>query len=209
MTGGWLNGARYLDVGWEDLKKASRSYKSDPRFNQFAFRAIAERTLGKDADTSVQPIAANTMTWLAYFWLKCRQLWSFIRAKAKVKLGMSLMIGLLLLILLTRPLFYTVMAKTVPLGIRVALRRSIGLVVLIVDAILDEAATALEASLLTPPQMPDNFQRVPQYELQPPRTFYEFFWHGLFTVLGVIIGHRLPRAARFDRNAPPNRLRVV
>ena len=40
VSGGPLRGARYLDVGWEGLKKAARSYRADAPFNQFAKRRI-------------------------------------------------------------------------------------------------------------------------------------------------------------------------
>ena len=48
VAAGSLKGARYLDVGWEDLKKAAKSYKSDPRFNQFAKRCVSERALASE-----------------------------------------------------------------------------------------------------------------------------------------------------------------
>lgn len=47
IAGGSLKGARYLDVSAEDLAKAARSYRSDPRFQQFAKRWIASKTLGQ------------------------------------------------------------------------------------------------------------------------------------------------------------------
>ena len=54
VAGGPLKGAKFLDVGWDDLKKASRSYRSDPRFNQFAKRKVSEQALGKQEHGSTR-----------------------------------------------------------------------------------------------------------------------------------------------------------
>ena len=47
MAGGPLKGARFTDVGWNDLKKAAKQYKADPRFNQYAKRCLSELILVK------------------------------------------------------------------------------------------------------------------------------------------------------------------
>lgn len=106
-------------------------------------------------------------------------------------------------------MLYTVVAKALVLSVKAVLRRTVGLIVLLMDAVLDEAAASLEASLITPPS--PTFTSEPMHTAQAPvpRSFYDLFWHGIFTVLGVLIGHRLPRVTRVDRNAPPTRLRVV
>lgn len=149
-------------------------------------------------------------TWREYLVRQVKAFGSWTLAKAKVKVGFTLVLVIFLLVIITRPLFYTVVAKTIALGLRVMLRRTVGFIVMMVDALLDEAAASLESALITAPS-PSNPGQVPmpQYDLLPPRTFHEFFMQGLFTILGVIIGHRLPRAGRVDRNAPPTRLRVV
>ena len=43
VAGGPLKGARFTDVGWNDLKKAAKQYKADPCFNQYAKRCLSER----------------------------------------------------------------------------------------------------------------------------------------------------------------------
>ena len=109
-------------------------------------------------------------------------------------------------------MFYTVLAKALVVGVRTVIRRSVGLVALLMDAILNEAAASLEANLILPPHTgssPDHLSPLNPMHAPVPRTAYDLFWHALFTVFGVLIGHRLPRAARLDRNQPPTRLRVV
>lgn len=209
MTGGRLHGARYLDIGWSDLQKAARSYKSDPRFNQFAKRAVAERAVGQVSSAATES-AKSQSTWRQYLVDQIKAWGGWLLVKAKMKVGSSLVLALLLLIIFTRPLFYTVVAKTAALGIQVMLRRTVGFIIMMIDAILDEAASSLESALIAGPPGPDQTAfHTPQHELLPPRTFHQFFTQGLFTILGVLIGHRLPRAGRIDRNAPPTRLRVV
>lgn len=214
VAGGPLQGARYLDVGWDDLRKAARSYRGDARFNQFAKRVLSERALGNPNDNSSSSKPATAVGWKDFFINKLKVWFNWIMSKAKMKMGITAALFVLVIILLSRPLFYTVLAKSLALSIRVLLRRSVGFVVMIMDALLDEAASSLETYLLTPPGMHEPPQMAPHmpppYDLTTaPRTLREILWHGLFTVLVVLIGHRLPRAVRYDRNNPPTRLRVV
>lgn len=209
VTGGPLHGARCLDIGWRDIQKAAKSYKSDPRFNQFAKRAVSERALGKiDPSSSIHD--KSKLTWKAFFVEQCKSWFGWLVGRAKVKIGVTLLLCLLIFIILSRPLFYTVLAKSLALSIRLSLRRSIGFIAMLIDALLDEAANSLEAALLVPPNHQDvNPMTAPQFPPTAPGNFHEFLVRGLLTLIGILIGHRLPRAGRFDRNAPPTRLRVV
>ena len=209
MVGGPLQGARYLEVGWEDLKKAAKAYKSDQRFCQFAKRVMSERALGSGTQSS-ESSNVHSQSWkqLARSQLKdfARWLW----ARSKVRIGLTICIATIIIVLLSRPLFYTVLAKSLAMSARVFLRRSLGFLAQLVDALLYEAANSLEASLITPP--PPGMQTMPntQYDLAAPtRSLHDLIMHGLFTLLGYLIGNRLPHAASPDRNARPTRLRVV
>ena len=111
--------------------------------------------------------------------------------------------------LISRPLFYVVMAKSLTMGIRLVLRRSFGLVIIVIDAILDEVAANLEASLLTqpvpqgaPPQHPMH-----AFEIQQHYSFSSIMLHLIFTCLGALMGRHLPRTQPAVRH--PTRLRVV
>ena len=146
VSGGPLKGARYTEVGWEDLCKAARSYRSDPRFNQYAKRMMAEKAFGSNNESGKAP-AQNVRTWRATFlriasWMLCR---------ARGKLLFVMFFTSLLLLIISRPLFYIVLARSVSVGIKFVLRRSVGFLVIVVDSILSEAAYALEAQLISPP----------------------------------------------------------
>lgn len=129
---------------------------------------------------------------------------AWLVAKARLRVGLAVVLTILTLVLLSRPLFYAVLAKSFAITLRLLLRRSVGLMVLLVDTILDEAATSLEASLLTAPSAagPPNQVR-PQFDMQPPRVLHDYVVRILFAFIGLLIGHRLPRVARVDRNNPP------
>ena len=143
VSAGPLKGARYPEVSWEDLRRAAKSYKQDPRFCQYAKRMMSEKALGS---RPAQPQTASR-TWrkMGAEWL----MWGLAKAKGKAVLFTFL--ALLACMLISRPLFYVVMAKSLTMGIRLVLRGSFGLVIIVIDATLDEVAANLEASLLTQP----------------------------------------------------------
>ena len=109
VAGGPLKGARFTDVGWNDLKKAAKQYKADPRFNQYAKRCLSERAFSSQADPSEKAAESNCCK------RRCSQFGqkpgAWILAKAKVKLGLACILLLTALLLLSRPLFYVVICQ--------------------------------------------------------------------------------------------------
>ena len=59
-----------MDVGWEDLKKAARSYRSDPRFNQFAKRRLSEQAFGNQSAHSPAAEKNGKTFWLLQTYFK-------------------------------------------------------------------------------------------------------------------------------------------
>ena len=60
-------------------------------------------------------------------------------------------------VVLSRPLFHVLVAKSLATSVRLIIRRSVSLVIMLVDTILDEAVTSFESSLVAPPyMMPDE-----------------------------------------------------
>lgn len=192
VSAGPLKGARFTDVCWEDLKRAARSYKQDPRFNQYAKRMVSEKALGSDQRSS-PPTTATSKTWRSFVseWVA----WLFVKAKGKFLLSFAVVV--LSCILLSKPLFYAVLAKSLAVTVRLLLRRSVGLVITLIDAILDEAAANLEASLITAPareSLPQHGNHDHSLELQHQFYFHTLFMHLIFSVLGLLIGRHWPRA---------------
>ena len=123
VSGGPLRGARYLDVGWEDLKKAARSYRTDARFNQFAKRGISERALSQQAPQgAAETPETSATTTLMSAWVRTSLTWLGNRIRGRMLLTLSVLI--LVIVLVSRPLFYVVLARTLTLCIKLTLRRS-------------------------------------------------------------------------------------
>ena len=80
VSAGPLKGARYPEVSWEDLRRAAKSYKQDPRFCQYAKRMMSEKALGS---RPAQPQTASR-TWrkMGAEWL----MWGLAKAKGKAVL---------------------------------------------------------------------------------------------------------------------------
>lgn len=201
---GPLKGARYTDVCLDDLRKAAKSYKQDPRFNQYAKRVMSERALGSGHSAAAVADTSKTLK------TRCSEWGAWIVSKAKGRTFLVLLLCIGACIVLSRPLFYIVIAKSLTIAVRLLLRRSVGLVVLLVDAILDEAAANLEASLLTAPvpQHVPQQHTSPAFEVQQHSTYATILMHLFFTAVGVFLGRHW-RAQLVVRPAPPTRLRVA
>lgn len=210
VQAGPLKGARYGDICLEDLRKSARAYRADPRFHQYAKRMMSERALGA-APNSVPPLDREPVgSRRCCPWKKTLEWGAWVFCKTRGRIVLATVFSLLLLLILSRPLFYVVFAKGLKVLIRVTLRRSVGLLVLLIDAILDEAAESLEAGLLSSPTSSDTTARSDnqeRFEVQQQHTIMALLVNCLFTLAGVILGrhwHGGVAAARI-----PNRLRVA
>ena len=76
-------------------------------------------------------------------------------------------------------MFYVIIAKALTLSIRLALRRSLGLIVILLDAILDEAAAQLEANLIHAPSAITGVGASiePGQSLTPSQNLFEWWAH--------------------------------
>lgn len=206
VVGGPLKGARYSEISFEDLKRAARSYRADPRFNQFAKRMVSERALG-DANRAFSAKGEKEEHSRCCSWRKTREWGSWILSKARGRLFLASFTFLVFLLVLSRPLFYVVFARGLRVVVRLALRRSVGFLIVLIDALLDEAAASLEAGLIAPPsQNPLVTDNHVQFDLQQQNSFTGLLINGFFTLAGLLLGRhwRVGAHARV-----PNRLRVV
>ena len=125
----------------EDLKRSARSYRADPRFNQYAKRMVSEMALGdaNSASNAKKNASETPSRWCS--WRRAREWGSWILLKVKGKIFLAIFTCMVLLLVLSRPLFYAVFARCLRVVVRLALRRSVGLLVILIDALLDEAVT--------------------------------------------------------------------
>lgn len=201
ITGGPLKGAHYHDISFEDIKKSAKSYRGDPRFNQYCKRYLSQKALQDSGEgalpTEVGPQPSRCCCLRGKFIVVAGWVWG----KAKVKLGLSILLVLICLVVLTRPLFYVVLSRAIKASIKFMLRRSCGLIIVLIDAFLDEAATQLDPGLISAPSpavVADD--TAVRYELQQITGIHMLLWNSLFVLVGVLIGHRLPRAPGAVRN---------
>lgn len=171
---------------------------------------MQEKAFGKDRETAsaTQPTQKSWRA-AATDW----GLWILQRLRGKVLFSIAALA--LLFLLLSRPMFYVVLARTISVSVRLLLRRSIGLVVVLMDSLLDEAAYSLETHFIAPP--PTNVDGVSRgnaashtyndREIQPQHPFVTLLLHGLIAFAGALIGRHWPRPAPAFRH--PTHLRVV
>lgn len=174
-------------MGWEDLKKAAKSYKSDPRFNQFAKRCVSERALASEgAHVDAQEGNSDGHAGVRLGSI-CKRVMSWTFCKAKGRIALFVALAFLCLLILSRPKFYILVGKSLTLGVRLALRRSFGMITLILDAILDEAVESFEQpGLIAPVQVGNQIQ-------QQHDTSNAWLLHVLCGVIGALMGRQLPR----------------
>ena len=114
---------------------------------------MSERALGSESQPGnpSNPSNAHSQSWKQFARAQLKDFSQWLWTKARFRIGLTLCIAIISIVVLFRPLFSTVFHKSIALSVRVILRRSIGFLALLVDAVLFEAANSLEASLITPP----------------------------------------------------------
>ena len=106
------------------------------------------------------------------------------------------------MMVISRPAFSRLCGRLLGLSIRLAFRRGLYLLTILVDSILDEAAYQMETTLLpVPEQIPGAFFPGPQQHQVAERSFSQLIWHFFCVAFGVVLG-RYWRAQPFVRIHP-------
>ena len=204
IQGGSLKGARYSDVNEADLRRGSKGYRGDQRFAQFCKQWVAATVVAPDevlkiADSNTVDIRkSDSLTggknWKAYVKDWGRVVFNWMVGQIKGRSLTACVFLLMLLIIICRPAFGRLCGKVVGLSIRVFVRRVFGLVTVVLDSLLEEAASQVEQALL-----PSTFADVQQAGLvNPPvpqtSTSLQWTMHILCILVGSLLGRSLPRA---------------
>ena len=199
IEGGSLKGAHYVDVGPQELAKAARSYRGDQRFQQFAKRMVAARTLGSKIAEQSQSTADQRKPSFLASKFKTFCCWPF--GKIKKRVFWSLCISFILCVFLSRPMLYVLLGKLATVGIKLLIRQSMGTLAVIFDAVLDELSAQLDSVLAprTPEPREVIMPTVPQAQIQPAETSFTNLVLNLIcvivgTVISPLLGQRWPRA---------------
>ena len=202
VQGGSLRGARYADVNVSDIRKAARSYRGDARFAQFCKQFVAWETVAAPCQPEGAPRPHSKIS----FSLACgsflSRLWKALVEHCRGRwLTFAVMVCLLVLVI-TRPAFGHLCGRALGLSVRLLLRRSLGVLLAIIDSILDEAASQVEQALLPVPGLPAHPEPVHMtYQLQ---TWPSFAMHVLCLLIGSLLGRTLPQRGNLFVRHPPD-----
>ena len=195
IQGGSLKGARYSDISDSDVRKNAKGYRGDPRFLQFCKQFVASETVvSTDGNAStargLQVPSRSSQPWaflaslLAHF---ARTIYGHFRGRW-VTLGMLVAFAV---IVISRPAFGRLCGRILGLSVKLVIRRTLGLLTLIIDSVLEEAASQVDFALL-PAQPRESLEPVfvPQ---QQPQPLSQLVLHLIGVALGALLGRHLPR----------------
>ena len=200
ITGGALKGARYLDVSHEDLVKAAKAYRSDPRFQQFAKRWVASKLLDSGKDQTIEVVSSTAAPSAPKVWTFCKasapRLIPWLKGRLLIVFVFLLMLG----VLLSRPLLYVALGKMCALGIKVVLRKTLGLAALVFDSVLEEIIIQLDPNYLghylpPPPEAHQHYQTPAPNQMEQPWNQGGLALQFLCLIVGALLGQHWPRNA--------------
>ena len=150
IAGGSLKGAQYGDVQESEIAKAAKSYKGDPRFLQYCRLYMSSKILEPAEDNEEklkqeESAAAKLWTWAPAIHA------AFQKCLTKSRRWRFLACCLVLMVLMSRPAFSVLFSKVTILTIKAVIRRSVNLVTMILDAVLEEAVSQIDLALLPSP----------------------------------------------------------
>lgn len=208
ITGGALKGARYLDISHEDLVKAAKAYRSDPRFQQFAKRWVASKLLDNGKDQTIEVVSGPTAPSAPKVWTFCKASASRLIPWLKGRLIIVFMFLLVLGVLLSRPLLYVALGKLFALGIKALLRKTLGLVALVFDSFLEEIVLQLDPNYLGH-FLPPPLEAHQHYPTPAPNQMEQPWNQGglalqlICLIVGALLGQHWPRNAPIRPANPP------
>lgn len=215
VSGGKHKGARYTDLSPAELHKCAKSYRGDQRFHQYCKQWAAISVLGENTDSQkveefAQKAQLGKFSWIISQWVwigpKLRQIF-----KGRFLLGLVCFLGFMMLI--SRPSFSLLCAKLIVLSIRTFTRMMSHCIVTLLDGILEEAVSQVEAVLNPSPQLlltqhkqENTAQPVPNAQISVVHSVSHWIVHLLCVIAGSIIGrlYQTPLvAAPVNRNPVP------
>ena len=199
VTGGTYRGARYSDLADTDIRKAAKGYRGDPRFLQYCKQFVSLELVD---DQPIQQSGTGSLSEKSSGGHSARQ--RFFRSLVFIWNSLKSFFGgrwlpmagflLFLMVVISRPAFGRLLGRLVGISFRLIFRRVTGLVVTVIDSILDEATTQVGEALLpgnydssTKPDMP--IQVIPERY-----TLIHFLINGFCIFLGSLLQRNLIRS---------------
>lgn len=188
IAGGSLKGAQYGDVQESEIAKAAKSYKGDPRFLQYCRLYMSSKILEPAEDNGEklkqeESAAAKLWTWAPAIHA------AFQKCLTKSHRWRFLACCLVLMVLMSRPAFSVLFSKVTILTIKAVIRRSVNLVTVILDAVLEEAVSQIDLALLpSPVERTTGLHSPDSQDVHSPS--YQLMIHLGCLVLGTVMGRR-------------------
>lgn len=215
VAGGKHKGARYTDLPPAELHKCAKSYRGDQRFHQYCKQWTAISVLGETPDSHKAEESAHKAQFGKFWWIISQWAWMGpkLRQIFKGRLILGLICFLGFMVLISRPSFSLLCAKVIVLGIRTLTRMMTHCLVTLLDGILDEAVSQVEAVLNPSPQLlltqqkqENTAQPVPNAQISVVHSSSHWLIHILCMIAGSFIGrwYQTPLvAAPANRNPVP------
>ena len=210
VQGGTLQGARYSDVSEQDLRKSARSYRGDARFRQFckqwvASQIVAPESLVQGTKQLGQPdVLANASWWSKLKTLTLTNCKQFLSERFKGRWWTFLTLLCLVLVVVSRPAFGKLCGRVIGLSVRVFIKRSMGLLLTVLDSILEEAVEQVEQALLPPPSVfnTDGTANTKTSPAGQHSTSLQLMLHVVCLIVGSFLGRMISNAPVPARNSP-------
>lgn len=199
VTGGSLKGAFYGDLPEAEIAKSAKSYRGDARFMQYCRQFMASKLIdgAEEPENTGANIGPPENKWRLEYWSFCKGI--FARCFTKWSRGKLLVLLGMMLLLISRPSFSVLCGKAAMLVIKTAIRRSVALVTMVLDTVLDEAIQQID-SALAPTQVTHGQASTDPFPMGPPITKQDYFMHVICLLLGTLFGRHYGNAPFLARN---------
>lgn len=193
IVGGPLKGAQYGDLQESEIAKASKAYRGDPRFLQYCRLYMASKVL----DVTDEPLEKSEDRFIAaklrHFATRISPIFSqCFKSDRRYHVFFGC---LFFLLLLSRPSFSILCGKVSILVIKTFIKKSIALVTMILDAVLEEAVNQVDSTFLPPPAVQMN--TLPGHAIVERGTeLYQLFLHLGCLIFGALLGRQYVPAPR-------------
>ena len=188
IAGGALKGAQYGDVQETEIAKAAKSYKGDPRFLQYCRLYMSSKILEPAEDNGEKPKQEESAAAKLWSWAPAMYV-AFQKCLTKNYRWRFLACCLILMVLMSRPAFSILFSKVAVLTIKVVIRRSVNLITMILDAVLEEAVSQIDVALLpSPVERTTGLHSTNSPEVHSPS--YQLLIHLGCLILGTVLGRR-------------------
>ena len=204
IQGGALKGARYSDVSEADIRRGSKLYRGDQRFAQFCKQWVAANVVAPDEVLKVADAGGSrcrkgeeppvAMSWKSLGKNWSRGFYNWAVGQVKSRFFTSCLVLFFVLVIIGRPAFGKLCGKVVGLSIRILIKRIFGLLTLVLDSLLEEAASQVEQALLPSPHADYQHTGTMNQALPQPGTSLQWTMHILCILIGSLLGRNLPRA---------------